>query len=78
MEIVKVVAKKQGTGFRYFGVNEAGERVVLRKQATRLYQKAFQYEKAVGVGSGLAGFFTYGKNPSYALPCKTYLVTLEA
>jgi len=47
--------------FRYFGYYEDGSRVVLRQKATRLYPYAFEHDKAVGVGKGLAAMFTYGK-----------------
>lgn len=77
IEFKKVIAIDlgQNKGWSYFGILANGEKIQLRKKATRLYENAFQSESNSGVGQGLAGYFSYGKKPSsWALPVKTYVI----
>jgi|GEM_PF-5904791 len=58
-----VVAVRLNNGkYRYFGVKWDGGRQVLRKNSTRLYANAFEYDSDVAGGSnGIAARFVYGK-----------------
>ena len=62
--ILKVVVEEITGGYRYYAITTDGERILLRKKATRSYHNAYMYRRKVGPGKGFAEYFTYGKNPS--------------
>ena len=80
---LSVQAKEIKGGYQYSAVMSSGEKLVLRKKATRLYENAFFYSEQPSSGSNdlLANSFSYGKKPitqSYAGDLlKTFKVELK-
>ncbi len=66
-EISSVIAERLPSGmYRYVAVTDQGEREVIRKKATKAYEKAFLYNRTVCTGpapGSLASVFTFGKKP---------------
>lgn len=82
MEIERVTVEELKDGYyRYFAHYADGSKEVIRKKASRRYNKAYQYTEMVTSGnkSGLALHFTFGKKPSkFYTPIKTFNVTAES
>jgi hypothetical protein len=64
--VVDVVVSENPNGsYRYTAVYPNNKTEVIRKQATKLYDRAFAYDISVCTGKpGLGAFFTFGKNPA--------------
>ena len=80
----KVEAKEIKGGYQYSAVMKSGEKLVLRKKATRLYDNAFFYSLQPSSGSSdlLANSFSYGKKaitaPYAGELLKTFKVELKS
>ena len=79
-EIVAVEAMQVKGGYQYAAITKNGSRIVLRKKATRLYEKAFFYngEASSASPNRFTNSFTYGKKPcqnaDYYKLLKTFIV----
>jgi len=66
VSVYKVMGRQLPNGmWQYVAITSEGEQVI-RKQATRQYANAYQYNDAVCSGNknGLTRYFTFGKAPS--------------